>query len=250
MSEMKLVDDLISATSENSALARDVRVGVSWTAVLGKYCGLARTYSTQVQHSVYTRDLGRLTEKTTVQLAEYLKSWDMVEAGIGLASINSMILPKGKVGVNALDIMAEIGKDKRVTFIGKFPHIEQIRSSAKELLILELDISLVDPNSRVLPATAAEYVIPESDIVAITGSALINKSMEHLLKLCTASDAYTIILGPSTPMCDVLFDYGADMLAGVEVVNSDSLLKKISQSGGMLNPRMFKEEIVFRVMER
>jgi uncharacterized protein (DUF4213/DUF364 family) len=51
-------------------------------------------------------------------------------------------------------------------------------------------------------------------------------------------------------MCDVLFDCGADMLAGVEVVNSDSLLKKISQSGGMLNPKMFREEIVFRVMEK
>ena len=250
MNEMKLIDDLISATSGNSVLAKDVRVGVSWTAVLGKYCGLARTYGTHVQHSAYTRDMGRLTEKTTVQLAEYLKSWDMVEAGIGLASINSMILPKGKVGVNALDIIAEIGKDKKVTFIGKFPHIEQVRSSARELFILELDESLVDPSSRVLPATAAGYVIPESNIVAITGSALINKSMEHILKLCTASNAYTIILGPSTPMCDVLFDYGADMLGGVEVVNQDSLLKKISQSGGMLNPKIFREEIVFRLMER
>jgi uncharacterized protein (DUF4213/DUF364 family) len=250
MNEMKLIDDLISATSENSVLAKDVRVGVSWTAVLGKYCGLAKTYGIHIQHSAYTRDLGRLTEKTTVQLAEYLKSWDMVEAGIGLASINSMILPKGKVGVNALDVIAEMGKDKRVTFIGKFPHIEQIHSSAKELFILELDESLVDSSSGVLPATAAEYVIPESDIVAITGSALINKSMEHILKLCTASNAYTIVLGPSTPMCDVLFDYGADMLAGVEVVNPDSLLKKISQSGGMLNPKIFREEIVFRLMER
>jgi len=30
-------------------------------------------------------------------------------------------------------------------------------------------------------------------------------------------------------MCDVLFDYGADVLAGVEVVNADSLLKNQSK---------------------
>jgi uncharacterized protein (DUF4213/DUF364 family) len=71
MNEMKLIDDLISATSENGVLVKDVRVGVSWTAVLGKYCGLAKTCGIPVQHSAYTRDLGRLTEKTTVQLAEY-----------------------------------------------------------------------------------------------------------------------------------------------------------------------------------
>jgi uncharacterized protein (DUF4213/DUF364 family) len=161
-----------------------------------------------------------------------------------------MVMPKGRADVNALDVIAEEGKNKKVTFVGKFPHIEEIRSNAKELWILELDSSLLDPNNGVLPTTAAEYVIPESDIVAITGSALINKSMEHLLELCRTGDAYTVILGPSTPMCDVLFDYGVDMLAGVEVVNSDSLIKKISQSGGMLNPKMFKDEIVFRVMEK
>jgi uncharacterized protein (DUF4213/DUF364 family) len=250
MNRSKLVDDLISALSENDTLAKDVRVGVSWTAVLGKYCGLAKTYGIPVQHGTYTRDMGRLTEKTTVGLAEYLRSWNMVEASIGLASINSMVMPQGRADVNALDVIAEEGKNKKVTFVGKFPHIEEIRSNAKELWILELDSSLLDPNNGVLPTTAAEHVIPNSDIVAITGSALINKSMEHLLELCRAGDAYTVILGPSTPMCDILFDYGVDMLAGVEVINSDSLLKKISQSGGMLNPKMFKDEIVFRVMEK
>jgi uncharacterized protein (DUF4213/DUF364 family) len=246
----KLVDELISAMSERDTLAKDVRVGISWTAVSGKYCGLAKTYGTPVSGDAYTRDMGSLTEKTTFELAEYLRSWNMVEASIGLASINSMIAPRGRKGINALNVIAQEGKNKKITFVGKFPHIEEIRPDAKELWVLELDQSLVDPRRGVLPTTAAEHILPKSDVVAITGSALINKSMEHLLELCRCGNAYTVILGPSTPMCDVLFDYGADMLAGVEVINHESLMRKISQSGGMLSQRMFKDEIVFRVVER
>ena len=250
MRKMKLIDDLISAVSENNAPVKDVRVGVSWTGVLGKHCGLAKTYGIPVPHGNYTRNLGRLTKETTLDLAEYIKSWNLIEASIGLASINSMVTPKGRVNVNALDIIIEEGKNKKITMVGKFPRIQEIRSSAKELWILELDPYLVNPNLGILPATAAEYVISESDMVAITGSALINKSMEHLLELCRADNLYTIILGPSTPMCDVLFDYGADMLAGVEVIDADGLLKKISQSGGMISSKVCKNEIVFRVMKK
>jgi len=247
---MKLIDDLISAVSENNGPVRDVRVGVSWTGVLGKYCGLAKTYGIPVPHGNYTRDIGRLTEKTTLELAEYIKSWNLVEASIGLASINSMITPKGRVNVNALNIIIEEGKNKKITMVGMFPRIQEIRSNAKELWILELNPYLINPNLGILPATAAEYTIPKSDMAVITGSALINKSMERLLELCRTNNLYTIILGPSTPLCDVLFDYGADMLAGVEVVKADSLLKKISQSGGMISSKICKDEIVYRVMER
>jgi uncharacterized protein (DUF4213/DUF364 family) len=50
-------------------------------------------------------------------------------------------------------------------------------------------------------------------------------------------------------MCDVFFDYGADMLAGVEILDSEALLQKISQSGGMINARVCKKEIRYRVLE-
>lgn len=240
MYRSELIDDLISVVHEKNVLARDVRVGISWTAVIGKYCGLAKTYANSIARDAYTRNMGSLAEKNTFELAGYLRSWNLIEASIGLAAINSMIPSKGKTGINALDIIAERGKNKKITFVGKFPHIEKVREKAKEVVILELDQSLLDPARGILPATAAEYLLPNSDIVAITGSAIVNKSMERLLKLCKSGNAYVVVLGPSTPMCDVLFDYGANMLAGVEVTNYESLLKKISQGGGMLSQQCLK----------
>ena len=39
-------------------------------------------------------------------------------------------------------------------------------------------------------------------------------------------------------------------VAGIEVINPDGLLKKIGQSGGMINTKVCKNEIVYRVMEK
>lgn len=247
--KMKILDDLLEAAGDGSAQAKDVRVGISWTGVYGKYCGVAKTYGIPFKHGNYTRDMGRLTEKTTRELAEYARSWNMVEASIGVAAVNSMIKPRGTAGVNALDRVMEMGKNKKIIMVGQFPMIDEIRAISKELWVLEADPSLINPKEGVITEEAAEYLIPDSDIVIITGSTLVNKSLERFLRLSKAAKAYTILMGPSTPMCDVMFDYGVSMLAGVEIVGPEKLLQKISQSGGMINSKVCKDEVVFRVME-
>jgi len=193
--------------------------------------------------------MGELTSKTTLELAEYVRSWNLVEASIGVAAINSMIKPRGRKDVNAQDIIIEESNNKKVTMVGKFPKIHEIRSMARELWVLESDPTLLNPKEGIITETAAEYVFPGSDIIIITGSTLINKGLERYLNLAKQEDAYTIVMGPSTTMSDVLFDYGADMLAGVELLDPEAILRKISQSGGMINTRVCRGEIGLRVLE-
>lgn len=245
---MKLIDDLVNAVKGNAAPAKDVRVGLTWTGVWGKYCGLSKTYSNPTMAHSGVKDIDKLTEKTTLELAEYAKSWNLIEAGIGIAAINSMIKPKGKRGINALDLIIRKGKNKKVVVVGKFPRLDEMRAVAKELCVLELEPNLINPEECVLPSTAAEHKIPKCDILAITGSALANKSLEHLLEL--GRNAYTIVLGPSTPMSEVLFDYGVDILAGTDVLKPKQLMNRISRGGGMLSPKNCKGEIEFLVMEK
>lgn len=250
LKEMKLIDDLIEANSANDAPVKDVRVGVGWTCSHGKYGGVAKTYGIPVVHGNYTQDMGNLTDKTTLELAEYARSWNLVEASIGVAAINSMIKPQGKTNINAQDLILEEGKNKKITMVGKFPKIDEIRDVAKELWVLECDPTLLNPKEGIITESAAEYVFPGSDIIVITGSTLINKGLERYLDLARQEDAYTILLGPSTSMSEVMFDYGADMLAGVEILDPEAILRKIGQSGGMINTKVCKGEIQFRVMEK
>jgi uncharacterized protein len=248
---MKLIDDLISSVKDNNAPVQNVTLGVSWTAVNAKYCGLAKTYGIPVKHGNYVRDMGNLTQKSSLELAEYAKSWNFTEASIGVAAINSMVAPKKNyLDLNADKFILEKGEGKSVVMVGAFPFIDALRVVAGELYVLELDPYQLDPKSRVLPDSAAEYVIPECDLLIITGSTLINKSLERLLKLAKNSKAYTIILGPSTVMSEVFFDYGAHMIAGAEVLAPDAIIRKISQSGGMINTKVCPGEIAFRVMKK
>lgn len=247
---MKLINDLIAAGKNNAAPVKDVRVGISWTGVWGKYCGLSKTYGIPFVHGNYTRDMGHLTEKTTIELAEYAKSWNLVEASIGVAAINSMFKPVNAIDANAQEIIFKKAVGKRVAMSGAFPFTPQLKKLAKQLWVFELESSFINPSEGIITETAAEYIIPDSDVVIITGSALINKSMERLLELARQAGAYTIVLGPSTPLSAVLFDYGANLVAGAEVVKPEPILLKLSQSGGMLDSRSCPGEIAFKVMEK
>ena len=242
---MKLLNSILTDLKENysDSKVRDVRVGVTWTAVLSRNCGLGYTF--QMLREAAVKDTGKLTEKTAYELAEYIKSWNLTEASIGLAAINSIVEPRGKTLKNfdALRNLTEIGKNKNIAMVGRFPHSEEIKSTAKNLWIIEKNPSLGD-----FPSEAADYLIPKAGIAVITGTNLINKSMEHLLGLCRKNKIYTIILGPSTVMSPVLFDYGADMLAGCRVVNVDTILKKVGEGVGLV--KGFKEDIEFVVIEK
>jgi uncharacterized protein (DUF4213/DUF364 family) len=247
---MKLIDDLIAAGKENVAPVRDARVGISWTGVWGKNCGLSKTYGIPFVHGNYTRDMGHLTEKTTLELAEYARSWNLVEASLGVAAINSMLVPKKTIDANAQEIILAKAEGKRVAVTGAFPFTPQLKKIARQVWVLELEPSFINPAQGIITETAAEYVIPDSDIFILTGSTLINKSMERLLELARMAKTYTVVLGPSTPLSEVLFDYGVSMIAGAQVVKPQPVLLKLSQSGGMLDTRSCPGEIEFKVMER
>ena len=251
MLRSKLIDDLIAAGAENSQPVRDVRVGISWTAVYGKYCGLAKTYGIPFKHGNYTRNMGNLTGMNTLELAEYAQSWNLVEASIGCAAITAMVAPPdNSVNINAREFIIEQGTHAKVVMVGAFPFVDKLKAVAMEMYIMELDSSLLDTKENILPEAAADFIIPECDLLIITGSALINKSLERYLTLARKSKAYTVILGPSTVMSEVFFEYGADMVGGAIVTKPEAIMNKLSQSGGMLESSVCPGEIIFKVMQK
>jgi len=59
----------------------------------------------------------------------------------------------------------------------------------------------------------AGKLIPRADVVAITGTALTNHTMQHLLELCYPG-VFVIALGDTAPLSTILFDYGLDAISG------------------------------------
>lgn len=235
---IKIIDDLIDDLNGKDHEIIDIHVGYSWISVLSRNCGISKNFGSL--HHYRIKDIGRLKEKTAIDLAVYAKSWNMIEAGIGIAAINSLIDVKGTKGINLLDLLIKKGSGKKIAMIGHFPRIDELKQIADELWVMEKN-----PQEGDLPDTASEYLVPKADIVVITSSAIINKSIERLLEL---SNGYTILLGPSTPMSPILFDYGVNLLAGVKVTDEKLMMEKIAQGCGMV--RQFEDSIEFMLMER
>lgn len=222
---MSLVDDLLAALPEDAPV-RAVLVGVHWTVVCSRSCGLASSLLDDKPHGrARVRDVGRLHHKTARELAEYARSDNRLEASLGVAALNSLLKPDEARAraINAGQVLVEQGRGKTVALVGHFPFIPALRAAARQLWVIEQH-----PAADEHPASAAPDLIPQADIVALTGSALINHTLDSLLALRRA-DALVMVLGPSTPLSPVLFEHGAAILAGTRVSDEAAALRTIGQ---------------------
>jgi len=220
---MGIIDDLVSSLSEDSVV-REIHACVFWTAVVSKHCGLASTFHEEHPYHQAVRGVGKLTQKSALELAQYAKSDNVLEASIGMAAINSLIdIDEDRcVEENAVAVLARKGKDKKIAVIGHFPWIPELRNIAERLWVIEQR-----PQEGELPAEAAGDVLPQADVVGITGASFINHTADNLLEL--SKDCFVVMLGPTTPLSPVLFDYGVDVLAGVKVVEPEKTIRSISE---------------------
>ena len=204
---------------------KSVHTCVFWTAVISRHCGLSSTFRDEgPPHDRGVRDVGNLTRKTVLELAEYARSVSLLEASLGMAAINSLIdMDESKcLEKNAFDIILEKGKGKNVAIVGHFPWIPKLRGGVKNLWVLEQRVRNGD-----LPAQEAERVLPQCEVVGITGTSFINHTAEGLLSLC--KKAFVVMIGPTTPLSPLLFDYRIDVLCGSKVTDEDKVIRCISE---------------------
>lgn len=222
---MGLIDDLI-VSLDKDAPVHSILVGSHWVVVCSRYCGMASALRGAHSHDIpEVRDAGQLHLKTTLELVQLVHSKSLLEASIGVAALNAALgVDKSfAVEMNAADVLVDRGKDKKVALVGRFPFVSRLNQAARELWVLEQQQA---PGEY--PAEAAGELLPRADLVAITGTALINGTMEDLLGYCRP-DSIVMVLGPSTPLSPVWFDYGVDILSGTWVVDEKAVLRTVGQ---------------------
>ena len=223
---MKILDDLISILNFD-AIVRDIRQGVFHTGVLTRNCGLAATLPRDAlrQEPPMVKEPGFLLDNTPLELAQLAYSQRILEAAIGMATINSLleIDENSCIELNAAELIVEKGKGKRTAIVGHFPFVPMIREYSKEVWVIEKN-----PRAGDFGEAEADNLIPRADVVAITGTALTNHTLEHLLDLCNPK-AYVIVLGDTAPLSSILFDHGFNAISGTKVMNAELALRCVSQ---------------------
>lgn len=165
---------------------------------------------------LYPKGLQGLPLREAAKLAA---GWNMREASYGLAAANAFYNTPARLAAldcrAAPEIYATAGLELRGRTIGIVGHMRGpagLRDQARAVYIIERA-----PKPGDYPDAACDWILPRCDLVIITGSSLINKTLPHLLELC--EDATTILTGPSVPMCPALLDFGIDRLAGFVVTD-------------------------------
>ena len=220
----ELYDVLIRGVVSDAPV-KEVLCGQCWTAVETESAfGMAMTTPLDTAPRMIS---GEYPGMTLRELSAAAKSWNLTEAGFGMAAINTYYnTPQRLEQLNAFepfDRYCTEGLDLRGKRIGVVGHLNMpasIYEQAADVRILERN-----PRQGDYPDSACDWLIPQCDVVIMTASTLINKTLPHLLELCR--DSYTILAGPSCPMCPELLELGIDRIAGLVITDVEGMKNKI-----------------------
>jgi len=213
-----------------SAPLRQVVVGVFWTAVAldldPARCGLASTLQRHTHHDgPPLPEAGHLLEHSGQEMAGWLRSPDILRAGIGMVAYNTLldVDEAACVEVNAEELIVQRAVRCRVAIVGHFPFVDQVRQVAKDCWVLEQH-----PRPGDRGAERAVEFLPQADVVALIGTSLINHAFDDLIGLCPPQ-AFVVLLGASAPLSPVLLERGVDAISGTRVVDVPAALHAVAE---------------------
>jgi uncharacterized protein (DUF4213/DUF364 family) len=186
---------------------------------------------------------GKLRGRPAADLAREALSGHGIRRTVGIATVNALAdccwqrRPNPDVelhpGVDAFDA-TDIRHGDKVVVVGAFvPFLKELKRRCQAFLILEQDPATLKADELPFfrPAEQAAEILPQADVVLITGSTLVNNSLEQLLAL-TRPEARVTVVGPTVGMLpDAFLARGADVLGCVRITEPDAFLDLLAEGG-------------------
>jgi uncharacterized protein (DUF4213/DUF364 family) len=186
---------------------------------------------------------GKLRGRPARQLLKETAATSGIRRAIGVATMNALADMcwtrraqqdvELAVGVDAYDA-AGIQPGEHVVVVGAFvPFLKSLKRARQRFTVLEIDPATLKPDElpHFRPADQAGEVLPAADVVLITGTTLVNDTLEHLLALCRPA-ARVVMVGPTVSLLpDAFLRRGVDVLGGIRVTAPDVFLDVLAEGG-------------------
>ncbi|HTP25475.1 MAG TPA: DUF364 domain-containing protein [Anaeromyxobacteraceae bacterium] len=186
---------------------------------------------------------GKLRGREALQVAQEALSGGPLQKAIGIAVMNALTdaqrlreRPRGytmEAGVDPIDELV-IPEGASVVVVGALvPYLRLLKARGKPFRVLEQDpVTLkADELPFYAPAERATEDIPRADVLIITGTTLINGTLDGLLALARPGTHITVV-GPTASMVpDALFRRGVRLVGGIRVTDPDALLETLAEGG-------------------
>jgi uncharacterized protein (DUF4213/DUF364 family) len=186
---------------------------------------------------------GRLKGAQALDLMKLAIKDSAMERSVGMAVLNAFSalhlretgIKGARVmkGADALDAIA-INRGDTIVMVGAFvPFIKKLKGQSKALYIIDKHPQALKEDERPLwrsPASIPE-IMPQADIVIITGSSMVEGGLDELLSACTKAREI-ILAGPTASTWpEPFFQKGVTVMAGISVNDPDKLLQVVSEGG-------------------
>jgi uncharacterized protein (DUF4213/DUF364 family) len=186
---------------------------------------------------------GKLAGRRAADLAREALSGHGIRRAVGIAAVNALgdycwqrrPHPECELreGVDAFDA-TEIRQHDQVVVVGAFvPFLKELKRRGQPFVVLEQDPATLKADELPFfrPAEQAAEILPQADVVLITGSTLVNNTLEALLALVRPETRVTIV-GPTVGMLpDAFLARGADVLGCVRITEPDAFLDLLAEGG-------------------
>jgi uncharacterized protein (DUF4213/DUF364 family) len=219
-------------------LTADQIICGSWMAIVINSCGAGISPIT-LSETRLPLFSGNLIGAPLRQVAELVKSWNLPEAAIGHAAINSYynsptVARRNGVAFSDLKhiedrlndpfITAQNSvKGKKVAVVGHFPYLETFFEPVCDLSIIEWE----PVEEGDYPFPACEYLLPVCDYIYISSRCLADKTFPRLLELSRNAE-HVVLAGPTTPLAPCLLNMGINDLSGFIIKDNEKALHIIS----------------------
>jgi len=213
--QKRLLEEIfLTAARLPDAPVKDIVRGSHLLAITSSRTGLCTSTG---RHGQHLRDEAPSIAESARELASMLLDPppDFPDAiANAMAAINSLLpVPEYTAPLKAQDLIRKRGKGKNVAVIGHFSFVEKMGPEFHNLWVFE-----IHPRPGDFPAEAAPELLPRADVIAVTATTLLNGTCAEILGL-VHKDAFTVMIGPSTPFAPCLFDWGIDALAGCRIID-------------------------------
>jgi uncharacterized protein (DUF4213/DUF364 family) len=186
---------------------------------------------------------GKLRGRPALDLAREALGENGIRRAVGIAAMNALAdtcwrhrpHPEAelRLGIDAFDA-TEIHQGDNVVVVGAFvPFLRELKRRHQPFLVLEQDPATLKADELPFfrPAEEAGTVVPQADVLLITGTTLINDTLEELLGLAKPTARVTMV-GPTVSLLpDPFLRRGADILGTVRITSPDAFLELLAEGG-------------------
>jgi uncharacterized protein len=186
---------------------------------------------------------GNLGGRPVSEILKYSLETNFLKSAIGIAVLNALSeaifeLENGRLYQTIKDTdgfdLLEIQPGETVSFIGAFgPYIRRLKMMGNPFFIIEKNPQALrrDEMKYFKPESEMAFTLEKSDVVIITGVAIVNHTIDTILS-SLAHNGRAAIIGPTASMLpDAFFNRGVKVMAGVRILNPDLMIEILKQGG-------------------